>query len=43
VVLVGVELGIVLEGHLFCQNLPHIPTHVPIHISFVSLLVDAML
>jgi hypothetical protein len=39
VVLVGVEKGIVLEGHLFCQNLPH----VPIHISFVSLLVDAML
>jgi hypothetical protein len=39
VVLVGVELWIVLEGHPFCQNLPHIP----IHISFVSQLVVAML
>jgi hypothetical protein len=39
VMLVGVELGTVLEGHLFCQNLPHIPRH----ISFITLLVDAML
>jgi hypothetical protein len=38
VVLVGVELGVVLKGHLFHHNLPHIP----IHISFISLLVDAM-
>jgi hypothetical protein len=38
VVLVGVELGIVLEDHLFHQNLPHISKH----ISFVSLLVDAI-
>jgi hypothetical protein len=42
VIHVRVELGVVLEGHLFHQNLPHIPTHIPIHISFVSLLVYTM-